>query len=566
MSPVVAVAAFLRSDRSPQVMQFVRGEADEDMFVAKYSQSPDDLLHDIVASLSFTTVTSFASREVQHVNKQEGLAWHSGIFAALRRRLIQGSCCVCLLDSAVFTAIIKKGRSSSRRLNSVIRSVMPDLLLHSVTVLPVWIGTKHNPADDPTRGQRVRAPQVPSLALRQRVLDVVSEAAFVYHMARLQWADSQNVEGLVRPRPRDLVCSGCSRSGCSTLCTSCTLRVCQMCSVADAAAPDAWQCHQCKGAGSLSDIDYHIARMFDSTLGYPGEGPPQNRQKSSMVGDLTSRVQHVTEVRYEQRYAALRTWVNEQAFPPFESLVAQGAWQSIDAILGAYVQGLHTGGMPISHGSYTLAAFQYRWPEALGKIPRCWLAHKQWARLQPPSVRCPMPLKVLLALASAAWVLSQPRLAIGFLISFLGLLRPGEWATLRRQHIVLPSDLSGAEAAMTIAIMQSKTSTRGPRIQSVLISDPLVVCLIQAVIGADPPSTPLMRGGLCAVIPMYEELRRHLTLHQSAFTFSTMRGGGAIHHLQSCQFIAYLQWLGRWASEKSVSHYLQLGLAASAMG
>eukprot|EP00971_Amphidinium_carterae_P000577 11513-Amphidinium_carterae.1 len=69
--------------------------------------------------------------------------------------------------------------------------------------------------------------------------------------------------------------------------------------------------------------------------------------------------------------------------------------------------------------------------------------------------------------------MAHPRMAVGFLISFLGLLRPGEWASLRRQHIVLPLDLSGAEATMTIAIMQSKTSTRGPRLQSVLIADPL---------------------------------------------------------------------------------------------
>eukprot|EP00971_Amphidinium_carterae_P320204 6364985-Amphidinium_carterae.1 len=54
-------------------------------------------------------------------------------------------------------------------------------------------------------------------------------------------------------------------------------------------------------------------------------------------------------------------------------------------------------------------------------------------------------------------------------------------------------------------------------------------------------------------------------LQQSAFTLSTMTGGGAIYHMQACQSIAYLQWLGRWSSEKSVSHYLQLGLAASAM-
>eukprot|EP00971_Amphidinium_carterae_P020897 412216-Amphidinium_carterae.1 len=151
VSPEVAMALYLCSDREPQVMQFAKAEIDEDMYVAKYKQVPDEFLHDVVACLPFVTVASYEFREVQHVNKQEGLAWRSGIFAALRRGLIQGSRCVCLLDSAVFVGVIKKGRSSSRRLNGVIRSVVPDLILHATSVLPVWIGTKHNPADDPTR-------------------------------------------------------------------------------------------------------------------------------------------------------------------------------------------------------------------------------------------------------------------------------------------------------------------------------------------------------------------------------------------------------------------------------
>eukprot|EP00971_Amphidinium_carterae_P203742 4043333-Amphidinium_carterae.1 len=564
LSPMVATTMYLRSDRCPQVMQFVRGECDEDMFVAKYTQTPDDLVHAVVACLSFSTVTSFRFREIQHVNKQEGLAWRSGIFAAIRRGLIQGSRCVCLLDSAVFTAIIKKGRSSSRRLNSVVRSAMPDLLCHGISALPVWIGTKHNPADDPTRGQRVRRAASASQELCQQVLGVVSKSAFVYHMAHLQWADSQPQGGCCRPRPRQRMCVGCSQIKCLEACAACSRDVCVMCS--SPSLSGARECFYCIDAENVFEGGHRAAaRMFDSTLGYPGEGPPQDLQKSAVTGNLASRVQRVTEARYEQRYLALCSWASVQAFPSFEVLVSTEAWQSIDAILTAYIQGLHTRCEPISHGSYTLAAFQYRWPEVTGKIPRSWLSQKQWSRLQPPNIRCPMPLKVMLALASAAWILSQPRMSVGFLISFLGLLRPGEWSMLRRQHIVLPSDLSGMEATMTIAIMQSKTSTRGPRIQSVLISDPLVVRLTQAVIGHDSPNTPLIKGGLRVVMPLYEQVRRHLSLQHSAFTLATMRGGGAIHHLQSCQSIAYLQWLGRWSSEKSVSHYLQLGLAASAM-
>eukprot|EP00971_Amphidinium_carterae_P194167 3853009-Amphidinium_carterae.1 len=83
-------------------MQVFPGHLDEDMYVARYVHTPDEFLHDLVASLRFSTVASYKFREIQHVNKQEGLAWRSGVFAALRRGMIQGSRCVSLLDSAVF--------------------------------------------------------------------------------------------------------------------------------------------------------------------------------------------------------------------------------------------------------------------------------------------------------------------------------------------------------------------------------------------------------------------------------------------------------------------------------
>eukprot|EP00971_Amphidinium_carterae_P326127 6456763-Amphidinium_carterae.5 len=61
------------------------------MFVAKFLRAPDEVVHGIVSCLAFTTVASYPFKEVQHVNKQEGLAWRSGVFAAIRRGMIQGT-------------------------------------------------------------------------------------------------------------------------------------------------------------------------------------------------------------------------------------------------------------------------------------------------------------------------------------------------------------------------------------------------------------------------------------------------------------------------------------------
>ena len=71
---------------------------------------------------------------------------------------------VLLIDSKVFLGAITKGRSSSRALNTLVRraaalSFAAGLVLHCV-----FVSTKHNPADWPSRGDRSTWPA----ALRER--------------------------------------------------------------------------------------------------------------------------------------------------------------------------------------------------------------------------------------------------------------------------------------------------------------------------------------------------------------------------------------------------------------
>eukprot|EP00971_Amphidinium_carterae_P064672 1281609-Amphidinium_carterae.1 len=98
-----------------------------------------------------------------------------------------------------------------------------------------------------------------------------------------------------------------------------------------------------------------------------------------------------------------------------------------------------------------------------------------------------------------------------------------------------------------------------------MVTDPTVVSLASCLLGQDASSAPLVRGGLRELHRKFDYLRAALHLERSPFTLSTLRGGGAVWHIQQCQSLAMLQWRGRWASERSVQHYLQLGLAAAEM-
>eukprot|EP00971_Amphidinium_carterae_P302468 6010358-Amphidinium_carterae.1 len=126
---------------------------------------------------------------------------------------------------------------------------MPDLVLHSISILPVWIGTKHNPADDPTRGQKVRSPTCPAPELGHQIASLVSQAEFVYYMAHLQWSDCHVRIAIGAPRPRRLVCSGCCQTHDLQRCAWCDCYVCVACISSCLASSCEIGWHVCHGRG-----------------------------------------------------------------------------------------------------------------------------------------------------------------------------------------------------------------------------------------------------------------------------------------------------------------------------
>ena len=58
-------------------------------------------------------------------------------------------------------ACVAKGRSSSPRLNGILRTFLPNVLSLGLYTSPFWIGTKFNTADDPTGGAPLRPPSSP---------------------------------------------------------------------------------------------------------------------------------------------------------------------------------------------------------------------------------------------------------------------------------------------------------------------------------------------------------------------------------------------------------------------
>ena len=117
-----------------------------------------DKVNQLGDCLRWKVTGSYTFRKTSHVNLQEMRA----IKVELQKLGRYGKPChqiqPLLCDSQVCCAVLSKGRSSSYKLNGVMRAMLPTLLALDVAFAANWIGTKHNPADHPSRGAPLPPP------------------------------------------------------------------------------------------------------------------------------------------------------------------------------------------------------------------------------------------------------------------------------------------------------------------------------------------------------------------------------------------------------------------------
>eukprot|EP00971_Amphidinium_carterae_P277412 5505535-Amphidinium_carterae.1 len=289
--------------------------------------------------------------------------------------------------------------------------------------------------------------------------------------------------------------------------------------------------------------------QWDSSLGFPGEGPQQRTMPPQNQGqDLRVRVSTLTMRRYADRLAAFQRWLSDHKLGEVQELVRDPI--KINAVVVPYLQGMYNEAKPVSHGSFLLAGLQLYYPHTIGHLQPSWQIQRQWNQLSPSEARTPLPLEVLLALAVGAWVQGLQRTAVALMLGFHLLLRPAEIGSAKRKHLTLPSDTGGALDSGVFAIMKPKTA-RTTLLQSVVIEDPKLLLLAEGVFGLDPPESLWIRGGLAKLQANFSSLKRSLDIHDTPYTLGSLRAGGSVEYLQRTSNSAGLQIRGRWASQKS---------------
>jgi len=105
---------------------------------------------------SFTDVLSIKARVISHSGSMEAHAVLLMVQWLLRSVSRFGSRVVVGIDATAVLAVMLKGRSSAPTLRRTVRAVAAHCLGGDVLLLPLWVPTRFNPADKPSRGIRRR--------------------------------------------------------------------------------------------------------------------------------------------------------------------------------------------------------------------------------------------------------------------------------------------------------------------------------------------------------------------------------------------------------------------------
>lgn len=240
-------------------------------------------------------------------------------------------------------------------------------------------------------------------------------------------------------------------------------------------------------------IDPPLLLDFDSTLGFPGEGPNPCLLVfwillggGSVVavgvshGDAARPLQRQgVELPEDRRVTAATTSVRATLMAAFNKrlrdsgLCYDAIFQTnpldldrINSVLSNYGRFLFSEGKPDYRFAETINSVSARRPLLRRSLQQAWDLCAMWTSFEPVEHHRAMPVQVLLAVLSTCLVWGCTREAAIFAMCWGMLLRIGELLNAKRSDIVFPQDVRFSIDYVLLKILEAKTRFRAARHQS----------------------------------------------------------------------------------------------------
>ena len=180
-----------------------------------------------------------------------------------------------------------------------------------------------------------------------------------------------------------------------------------------------------------------------------------------------------------------------------------------------------------------------------------WKCLEAWRRRHPAAEAPAMPAR--LAFAAATWLVlhDKPRLALGLLLCFCGLLRVSEAIQLRQR------DLLVSDSAVVIILNQTKRGV----LQKVVLDNPSTVLWVNLWTSRCPtdPEARVMQCSYSTFVRWLRKAAADLGCGDTHWSSHSLRRGGATELQRLNVPLADIMLQGRWQSARSAKEYLRKG-------
>ena len=532
----------------------------------------NQLVNEISSSSAWTLDSAWSFSGSSHINLLE-----MSVILRLVHRLIRGNeslRVLALVDSNVVRCAVSKGRSSSRALNKLLCRITACLVLGGLYLNLGFCPTRLNPSDDPTRDVPLRSPSF-GLDLESWPIEALYKLSGLPKMRRWisNWARLALLLG--GPSLLDLKDRSLFRS-----------------------APYPFGLPVGSVPGALSRL--FPALDFDSTLGFPGEGPVSpasfwpplkvlvvvgfcsGRSHGAFVprnaGDLSrARAREARPPLQDGRPVLEVTQANRRAYlESFDTwlrtvgssldILVNGSpidVENINRLLVRYGRVLYAIGRPYGHYAETINGVASRRPAVRRQLQEAWNLAFSWLRDEPSHHHVAMPWQILLGAITVCIAWGWIEVAGMFALTWGALLRVGEFLSATRADLLLPEDTNYTHGFALLAIREPKTRFSAARHQCAKLDIPDLLKVVQTAFSSLQPHQRLWSRSGQLLRTRFRQVMNELgittdvRLGSKTLDLGSLRPGGATWVLQQTEDADFCRRRGRWLNQRIMEIYIQ---------
>ena len=305
----------------------------------------------------------------------------------------------------------------------------------------------------------------------------------------------------------------------------------------------------CEAGPLLKTSTGRSARLqrFDSTKGYPGEGPLVPFWSPLLDGNLKDS----SRKRYEVEVRNFVEFVRDRG----DRIDTR---EDLDYWMAYFCHVAYTEGRPSKGAVEKALAGVEHWLPEFKPLPLTRRCVRGWGKLQPPQPAAPFPRDLVWACATLACLSGDVAAGVAMMVAYDCWLRISEVAGITAADV---HDTRGQVDPVGRGVSVFLPETKTGRRQAVMVEDPAVAALLLVLARAQgqraaqlfpPPAT--LRSVLARCLGVLQ-----VDANGLAFVWHSFRHGGASRAYLRGDEMSRILTRGRWAVESSGRHYIQSG-------